>query len=464
MNFRKRSLQAKYMLIILVALVLVQASYLFVVLVLLNVDSRIAGGSSQPDAATVEREWHEEAKALAPPYGEAAERLFARWAERFPEAAMFRVDEAGRLAERRGLRAPVPEWWTAAQTAAFIKERYGGDPFTVIAFTGGETESGFVVLELPRSLFDPPLNTVMDRYGNMLVAGTATLIGLFILVSWLFFRGIRKRLLALSRAMAVRDEDGLPVAIDVRKRDEIGQLEQSFNEMVAELRESRRREREEEQLRRELIAHLSHDLRTPLTKIRANAYSIGKEETLSAAASRAVQAIETAVERLDRLIDNLMSHALLAAGKLPYRPESVDVVRFVKEHLAAWYPMFEKEGISVDVMMEPFADRRWTVDPAWFARILDNLFQNVLRHAKEGRYIGLFTESDGEKDAIVIRDRGGRREAGSGRRGAGLGLSIVDGMVRGMGLDWRMRQEGDGTAVDIIRLKRHTPERSSDQN
>jgi signal transduction histidine kinase len=450
MKIRPRSLQAKYMLIILVALVLVQAGYVLIALLALKLDNRF-DGRPVLDERDVEREWHEAAQALAPPYGESAERLFARWGERFPEASMFRIDEYGRLAEQWRVRSPLPERWTAAQTADFIKKRYGGDPFTVIAFTGGETANGFVVMELPRERFDPPLIRVMDEM--IVLIGIAVLIGLFILISYLFFRGIRRRLLVLSQAMAVRDADGLPVAIDVHKPDEIGQLELSFNNMVAELRESRRREREEEEIRRELIAHLSHDLRTPLTKIRANAYSVGKEEMLSPQGHRAVQAIESSVDRLDRLIDNLMSHTLLTAGKLPYRPEPTDVVRFVKEQLAAWYPIFEKEGMEVEAEMEPFAEKMWTVDPAWFGRILDNLFQNVLRHAKDGRYIGLFTESDDGHDAIVIRDRGGGRDGKTGKKGAGLGLSIVDRMVRGMGLAWRLEPGDTGTVVRIIRPK-----------
>jgi hypothetical protein len=147
------------------------------------------------------------------------------------------------------------------------------------------------------------------------------------------------------------------------------------------------------------------------------------------------------------------SHTLLAAGKLPYRPQPTDVVRFAREQLAAWYPLFEKEGFEVDAALEPFDEKMWNVDPSWFGRILDNLFQNVLRHAKEGRYVGLFTESDERGDAIVIRDRGRRLDGEPGSRGAGLGLSIVDRMVRGMNLEWRLEPGADGTAVRIVRPK-----------
>src|SRR5690606_760434 len=140
------------------------------------------------------------------------------------------------------------------------------------------------------------------------------IISLFIIVSFLFFRGIRKRLLYLQEAMERRDKDHLPISIDVHKNDEIGQLEQTFNEMVLELKNSKLREQEEEQLRRELIANLSHDLRTPLTKINAQTYSIAKEN-LSPEGKQAVKALETSIVNIDRLIENLMSYTLLMASK-----------------------------------------------------------------------------------------------------------------------------------------------------
>lgn len=449
---RSRSLQTKYMLIILAALFVVQVSYFVVLLTVVNIAGNVES-ESRPEEHAVERDWHASAKRLSPPYGNAVEQLFVSWGERYPDATMFRIDQDGRLAEQWRVQSALPEHWTAAHTADFIKQRYGGDPFTVIAFTGGEPDNGFVVLELPRSVFDPPLVTAIDQYGTLFLVGTAALVGLFILISYMFFRGIRRRIVVLSDAMAVRDTDGIPVPIDVHKPDEIGRLEASFNDMVDQLRISKRREREEEQLRRELIAHLSHDLRTPLTKIRAQVYSIGKEEALSPAGRRSVLAMESSVASLDRLIENLMSYTLLSAGKLPLNPEPVDAVRYVREQLATWYPLFEKAGMEVEADLDPFAEKMWQLDPAWFGRILDNVFQNVLRHAREGRYIGLFTYSDERQDVIVIKDRGGRTDEQAGEKGAGLGLSIVDMMVRGLGLQWQFEPGDAGSVVKIIRHK-----------
>ncbi|GJM69821.1 hypothetical protein HMSSN036_20370 [Paenibacillus macerans] len=91
----------------------------------------------------------------------------------------------------------------------------------------------------------------------------------FVLLSYLFFRNIRKRLLRLEAGMTHPGPSGLPSPIKEGRPDEIGRLEQAFNHMVYELQDSRQREREEEDLRKNLISQLSHDLRTPLTVLGA---------------------------------------------------------------------------------------------------------------------------------------------------------------------------------------------------
>ena len=63
---------------------------------------------------------------------------------------MFWVDGSGILAEQLDVKEELPYEWTSAFTAKFIKDRYGGDPFTVIAFVGKNEKNGFIVLEIPR--------------------------------------------------------------------------------------------------------------------------------------------------------------------------------------------------------------------------------------------------------------------------------------------------------------------------
>jgi signal transduction histidine kinase len=441
---RLRSLTAKYMAIILTALFFINFLIIGTSLLVFNVYDH-----KDPETLQIEKAWHEDARSLKNPGSEDINRMFEKWQNRYPKARLFWVDGKGRLAAGRNLAADIPKHWNAAYTANFIKARYDNDPFTVIAFPQNDASYGFVVFEIERKLLQPAFTEVNTDFMYFIVPAG---IVLFVTVSYLFFLGIRKRLLYLQHAMEIRDVDGLPVSITVRKQDEIGQLEMAFNQMVNELRESRKREEAEEQLRKELIANLSHDLRTPLTKIRAHAYTLGKE-ALTPLARQAVDTIEQSVSKMDRLIENLMAYTLLNAKKLKYEPAPTDVVRLARSFIATWYPVFEKEGFSIDVQLDDLEQKHWNVDPLWMERIFDNLFQNVIRHAKDGKYIGLKTERTDSYDALVVLDRGKGFRHKSSEKGAGVGLAIVDLMVKKMGLDWKIESSETGTIVKIIHYR-----------
>ncbi|WP_053368012.1 sensor histidine kinase [Bacillus sp. FJAT-27245] len=450
-----RSLQTKYIAIILTALFLIQIAYLVMFLFvsgLQNMNGKTAqlGKESHYE---IEEKWHKGAANLQDYSTETISRYFSAWKDEYPKASMFYVGDNGQLLNQVNVKEKLPSEWTPVYTAQFIKERYGGDPFTVIAFVGGDKPRGFIVLELPRTFFDPPLVQLSAEHSTALMLGVAFITLLYLTVSFLFFRGIRKRILQLQEAMDIRDVDGLPIQIHVKKMDEIGQLEQAFNQMVIELKASKERGQKEEQVRRELIANLSHDLRTPLTKIRAQIYSIGKEE-LSQQGQQSIAIMEKSIVKIDRLIENLMSYTLLMASKYKFEPIKLDIIRFARESFASWYPVFEKEAFHIEVDLKSYEDNIWYVDPNWMGSIIDNLLQNVIRHAKTGKYIELSSESTAEYDALVIIDKGKGMENESDEKGAGIGMSIVDLMVKGMMLEWNIESGQNGTKIKIKRNKK----------
>ncbi|MGE7911342.1 HAMP domain-containing sensor histidine kinase [Lysinibacillus xylanilyticus] len=446
-----RSLLAKYMLIIFLAISIVQLSYFAIAAFMFGI-GKTDFSSEVLVESEVEEKWLEEAKSIKNFTEETIAQHFKDWQGQYPKSSMFWVSEDGTLLTTLNVTEQLPLKWTPAFTTKFIKDHYGEDPFTVIAFLGQDESNGFIVFEIPREVFNPPLKNVYEQYGNLLIVGVIAIILFFIAISILFFRGIRKRLLHLQEAMEIRDVDGLPIATKVKKKDEIGQLEQSFNRMVCELRESKNREQKEEQLRRELIANLSHDLRTPLTKIRAQSYSISKE-ILSEDGKQAIKAMETSIVNIDALIENLMSYTLLTASKYKFEPKDINVIRFVREQLTTWYPVFEKEGFEIDIELHPFEKNEWQVDSIWLGRIFDNLFQNILRHGNSGKYIGVETESTEHYDAFIIKDHGKGMKNESDAKGAGIGLSIVDIMVKGMDLDWDIESSESGTKIKIKHYK-----------
>jgi signal transduction histidine kinase len=444
------------------------------------------GNSSQ-----METMWHREASKLSPANPEAIELRLHELKQSYPEASIFWVNQEGALRLQLPVQEQLPLKWSATDAIQFMKTHVNGDPFTVVAFIGDPAAgpSGFMTLQLPRSIIEisRPIGTDTPYY----IAFIFLMFVFFIALSLLFFRSIRRRLLRLQAAMAIQSENGLPVPIVVTRQDEIGQLEESFNQMIGQLVASREREQAETELRKQLIANLSHDLRTPLTIMNSHIYTL-RNEPLSASAKIAIGQIEHKISSIDGLMDNLLAYTLMTSGRYPLKLEPVDMLRLVRESAAAWYPLWEQAGIVPDIEL-PEEPVLWMLDKQGFRRVLDNLFQNIVRHAQEGQYIGISTicsdareqfeggadirqpslpatntrkldEQASLKDGsrrhnrvmLVISDRGPGIASGKGGqgadsasgksgKGAGIGLAIVDYLVQEMGLVSEISSSEHGT-------------------
>lgn len=397
----------------------------------------------------IEAAWHQAAAALRNATPEAIDARLKELKQRYPDAALYWVDSAGTTRLQLPEQVAVPAQWTLEDTIAFMKNRVNADPFTVVAFIGDDEQAkqGVMVLELPRKFLKAATEDRPSRstfYGVFL----GIMLGAFVLLSYLFFSDIRKRLLRLEAGMTRTGATGLPAPIREGRPDEIGRLEQAFNHMVYELEDSRQREREEEELRKSLISHLSHDLRTPLTVLGSHLYSL-RQEPLTGQGRQSLALMEAKIGDLSGLMDHLLSYNLLSSGRYAMSPQKLDVLRLVRESAAAWYPVWEKAGITADIEL-PEQPLYWNIDAQGFRRVLDNLFQNLVRHACSGGYAGIALQPRGGVTALVISDRGPGMQADSSSGGAGLGLQIVDLLLREMGLVRDTESSGEGTKVYIF--------------
>lgn len=293
------------------------------------------------------------------------------------------------------------------------------------------------------------LNTLNLFYITLILFGF--IIVAFVVVSWLFFLRFRKRLTRLQEAMsfsANRNSFPKPIAVETDRMDEIDQLGGSFNWMIQQLEDSRKREYEEELLRHRLIANLSHDLRTPLTILRGHVTRLNKE-SISVEGQSSLKEINYTITRVGDLMDDLLSYTLLTSGKHPFGPTSTDIGRLVRASVAAWYPVFEEKEIQLDVDLPTEETFYWEADPKWMTRVLDNLFQNILRHAAEGKYANIVV--DVEKELIIVADRGPGMDNSSYERGAEIGLSTSNYMLKKMKLKADFTSNENGTRVIISR-------------
>lgn len=273
----------------------------------------------------------------------------------------------------------------------------------------------------------------------------------FVVSSWLFFLRLRKRLTRLQEVMsfsANNNSFSKPISVQTDRIDEIDKLGSSFNWMIQQLEDSRKREYEEELLRHRLIANLSHDLRTPLTILRGHITRLNKE-SMSFEGQDSLAEMNHTITRVGDLMDDLLSYTLLTSGKHPFHPTSTDIVRLVRASVAEWYPAFEEKEIQLDVDLPTEKTFYWEADPKWMTRVLDNLFQNILRHAAEGKYTNIVV--DVEKELIIVADRGPGMDNSSYECGTGIGLSASNYMLKKMKLKADFTSNENGTRVAIGR-------------
>lgn len=412
-----QSLLIKYWLLLAVALVLI---YLLTIIYMLGTSFE---RKDMPSQTSIEAQWRDEVTAIKVsevPY------LIEKWHALYPQARFFQVNKEGKLVHQWYGEEDLPVTWDAMTTTRFIQTHYGGDTFTILQFIGDQEANGFLVFQLERSFF--AAKTMESSFFYYAVGAIVLFFGLS---TWFFMRTVR-RLINLEEAMTTREVDGLPIKTQVKKHDEIGAVEEAFNQMVDELRSAKQRELEEEQLRRELLANLSHDLKTPLTKMRAQLSTVTQPQATQ---------LDELITMMDRLLENLMAYSLLTANKMRFEPQLQRVDRLVNRSVATWYPLFEDAGFTVELELAP---AEWQVDSLWLHRMLDNILQNVLRHASAGQYIRI----EVTPKAIIIRDKA-TGISSTVTKGAGIGLTIVELMAEKMSLHFTLTLTEQGATAQI---------------
>ena len=201
-------------------------------------------------------------------------------------------------------------------------------------------------------------------------------------------------------------------------------------------------------MRRDFISNLSHELRTPVSVIRANSETLldGALENKKDAKSFA-KAILHNSERLSSMVSDLIDLSRIEYGDLKLNVQKIDLDHFINEFISSMKSLTKKKDI--EIIYEPSKNNRVKADLQALERIMNNLIDNAFKYSEKGSSITISTEQSANQLKVMIADTGSgvsdedkvyifdrfyrtASARASDNKGSGLGLAIVKNLANSL--------------------------------
>jgi signal transduction histidine kinase len=320
----------------------------------------------------------------------------------------------------------------------------------------------FNVWIMSERMFASQHDLILSGVLLLFAALVATTFGVFVAAN------LNHSLRDLADAAQQLADGNLASRAHVRGQDEVAQVAHVFNDMADQLQRTAQEREELEMLRRDLIAWTSHDLRTPLTSIRAlvEALHDGMVDD-PATIQRYYRTIRADVIALNGLIDDLFELAQLETGsqELELAPDSL--TDLLSDTLESFQALAAQRQIHLVVQVTDALDPVRMNAPK-IGRVLGNLLNNALRYTPDGGTIWLAAQRTAEGVVVTVQDSGrgfaaadlprvfeqfyrGEQARTRAAGGAGLGLAIARGIVAAHhGRIWAANAPDGGAMVGFV--------------
>ena len=335
---------------------------------------------------------------------------------------------------------------------AFLKEGssiplYGTDPrnpkhdkhFSAAPISIGQNEEGYLYIVLRSSLYDRAESMLRDRYLFSTLNKSILLSLLFVGIIGLFlFAFLTKRLQQVSKAVQDFKRGSYDRRIETDAKDEIGSLARAFNGMADTINAHLEQLKKTDELRRELVANVSHDLKSPLATIRGYIETLlMKGDRLSSVEHRRfLEIVLQSTKSLDRLVGELLELSKLETKQVEPFFETFSISDLAQDVFMQFKPRAEKRHIQLSAGIP---DNLCFVkaDIALIETVMTNLLDNAIKNTPERGYVRIELHCFNGRTQFLVSDSGkgiapddiprlferfysGRRSEG----GSGLGLAI----------------------------------------
>lgn len=275
--------------------------------------------------------------------------------------------------------------------------------------------------------------------------------GIAIALGYFLSTTLTDRIALLNRAAANIAAGTLTTRVAVQGRDEVAQLSHTFNQMAVQLETAAQKQAEMDRMRRDLIAWVGHDLRTPLASVRAILEALGDGMVEDPdTAVRYVQTAQRDIRSLSALIDDLFEMAKLDAGGITLEKVTVPIDDLISDTMESFSELARQRGVTLTGSVAPQTGVV-TADVQKLGRVLANLISNALRYTPNGGTVTVTARPVDQSVQVEIRDtgagispedlprvfeqfyRGDKARSRATGGGGGLGLAIAKRIVEAHG-------------------------------
>jgi two-component system sensor histidine kinase BaeS len=305
----------------------------------------------------------------------------------------------------------------------------------------------FVGLVLVLVLESRPTGIFRELGRFLSLPSTLVLMVTTVVVALVVFNPARRRLAALEQAAQRLGEGDLSARASQAGGDEIARVAAAFNRMAGELETRDAALRTSDALRRQMMADVSHELKTPLTAMRGYIETLRMPEVALDAErrDRYFETIDRETRRLERIVKDLLDLARYEHGGVVLQRRVFDIGRLFENVAGRHEREAHTKAVAIRVHVGPLADQV-VADPDRIEQAIENLVANALRHTPSGGTITLSaTHADGMAN-LSVSDTGGGiapehlphvferfykvdASRASESTGSGLGLSITKAIV-----------------------------------
>ncbi len=280
---------------------------------------------------------------------------------------------------------------------------------------------------------------------------------------------LTRRISALTAGAQRVAQGDLETRIPVQGHDDLTECAQTFNDMTDRLRAALEQQQRLEQARRNLVANVAHDLRTPLAALQAAQEALEDGVAPDEAAARYRATIGREARHLARLIDDLFALSQLEAQQFKLEPQALYLEEVAQEALSSLLLPLERAHISLEVDL-PADLPAAQADYHATRRMLVNLLQNALNYTPPGGRIVVRGARTAQGVELAVSDTGPglgpadlapgpdglprlferfyRGDAARTGGGAGLGLAIVRELAQAQGGQvWAQNAPGGGASL-----------------